>query len=210
LAFQPCPETAELRLVASFNGVTAESVMHCRISATPDSTEMTDVLNVYHDWVTGVYASSSSQDLLLETAIVTDLNVEGGLQATSDLSGLNGLVGSAVKTNQDCFCVKLLTGHAGRSFRGRQYVIAVPFTDYLDQNHLTSTAVSKWVDCYNALREDLNTASHPLGVLSRYSKDVVPTPPHKRTNGLLTDVTSIAATDNIIDSQNRRLPGRGI
>ncbi len=209
MPFQPCPETAELRLLASFNGVQAESVMHCRISTTPDAAEMDAVMSVYNDWVTGVYATDSSQDVLMELLTVTDLNVEGGLQVTQDVTGIHGLVGSAVKTNQDTFCVKLLTGHAGRSFRGRQYVIGVPFSDYLDQNHLTSTAVAKWVACYNGLREDLNTASHPLGVLSRYSGVDSSHKPIPRATGILTDVTTVAATDNVIDSQNRRLPGRG-
>lgn len=212
MAFQPCPETAEIRISAEQNGQLAENVLHCRISTTPDLTEMNAVKSVVNDWVTGPYAATASEQLAFTSITVTDLNVAGGLQVTQDLTGINGEQVVGVKTNQDTFCIKLLTGHRGRSFRGRFYMMGLAANAYRtdDPNRLLPAGVSGILSMVDVLRTDLATAAHPLGVLSRFNKDAVPTPPHERAFGLLTDVTSVAATDDIVDGQSRRMPGRGL
>lgn len=212
MAFQPCPNTAEIRIQAHLFGQTVENVLHARVTTTPDETELNVVKSAVNDWVLGPYATNLPTALAFDSITVTDLNVADGLQVVQDLTGNTGLADAGIKTNQDTFCIKLLTGHRGRSFRGRFYVFAITvgFYDGTDPNQLSFTGQTTWVDALQTLLDDMDTAGHKLGVLSRFNKDLFPTPPHERTNGLLTDYTTATSTDRIVDSQNRRLPGRGI
>jgi hypothetical protein len=210
MAFQPCPETAEIRLQGLLHGQQVENVFHARISTSPTITNLTDLANAVNDWATGVYAAHISNQVAYVQLVVTDLNVAGGIQYIKDMSGeAGGGVAADVKTNQDTFAVSFKTGLSGRSYRGRSYVLGVPVGYYNTANTLDPLNQAAYVAAFNSLREDLNTAGFPLGVLSRYNKDAVPTPPHKRTEGLLVDVLTVTSSDNIVDSQNRRLPGRG-
>lgn len=212
MAFQPCPNTAEIRISAVLYGQRVENVLHARVSTTPDEAELNEVLSPVNDWVLGPYATNLPIALLFTDITVTDLNVSTGAQVTQSLAGETGLAAVGIKTNQDTFCIKLLTGHRGRSMRGRFYVFALTTSMYdsVDPNMITTVYEGIWVAALQSLITDLGIAEHPLGVLSRYSKDLFPTPPHLRTEGLLTDVVTAASTDRIVDSQNRRLPGRGI
>lgn len=210
MAFQPCPETAEVRLQGILLGQQVENVFHVRISTTPTLANLTDIANAVNDWATGTYANHMSNGLSWTQIVVTDLNTAGGIQYIKDMSSEGGgTITDPVKTNQDTFAVSFKTGLSGRSYRGRVYVLAVPSGYYNTPNTLNPLNQAAYVTVFNTLREDLDTAGFPLGVLSRYNKDAVPTPPHKRAEGLLTDVVTVTSTDNIIDSQNRRLPGRG-
>jgi len=210
MPFQPCPETAEIRISAELHGQIVENVLHCRISTAPTPAELDEVKSVVNDWVTGTYAAHSSNDLNFTKIDVTDLNTASGPQVTQVLSGIHGTTDTPVKTNQDTFCLKLLTGNRGRSFRGRFYWLGVNSSAYDSPNTLSSATVTALIAALDALRIDLNTASHPLGVLSRFSGIGTDHKPIPRPDGILTDVVSVAATDNTVDSQNRRLPGRGI
>lgn len=210
MAFQPCPETAEIRLQGVMYSQQVENVFHARISTTPTLDDLNTIVSTVNDWATGTYANHQSNDLHWTQLVVTDLNVAGGIQVVHDMSGEGGgVIDARVKTNQDTFAVALKTGQAGRSFRGRAYVLAVPSGYYNSANTLDPLNAAAYVALFDTLREDLNTAGFPLGILSRFNKDAVPTPPHKRAEGLLTDVVTVTSADNIVDSQRRRLPGRG-
>jgi len=212
MAFQPCPETAEIRVKATLYGQVIENVLHCRVSTTPDATELNAIKSVVNDWVTGPYSTDTSDALHWNSIEVTDLNVEGGLQVVQDLTGLSGSLSQDVKTNQDTLAVKMLTGRSGRSFRGRIYIMGIATGSYstTDPNRITAGSLPTFVSLVDGLRENLATAAHPLGVLSRYSGVDSSHKPIKRSTGLLTDVVSVAVSNDIIDSQNRRLPGHGL
>lgn len=211
MAFQPCPETAEVRLQGIMYSQQVENVFHVRVSTTPTLADLTTIANTVNDWATGTYATHQSNSVQWTQIVVTDLNTAGGIQHIKDMSGEGGgIITDAVKTNQDTFAVSFKTGHSGRSFAGRVYVLAVPLGYYNTPNTLNPLNAAAYVTVFDTLRIDLNTAGFPLGVLSRYNKDAVPTPPHKRATGLLSDVVSVTTKDNIVDSQRRRLPGRGV
>jgi hypothetical protein len=204
MAFQPCPNTLELRIVGTLYGQIVMNVLHARYTTAPDLTQMNAIADSFGDWVTGPYATAQSSDLGYSAVIITDLATSGGLQVTKDLTGLGGEISHPVKTNQDTFCVSLHTGHAGRSFRGRTYILAVSNDAYVDANTISDAFVALYVSIFETLITTLHDeVSIDLAVLSRVSGGVT------RANGLSTVVTDVIATDKTVDSQNRRLPGRG-
>lgn len=180
------------------------------VGTAPDITDLEAVATAVNDWATGAYSAIMPNTLTWVQIVVTDLNVAGGAQYTKDMSGEGGGdITNDVKTNQDTIAIKFNTARSGRSYRGRAYMLALSAGSYSDANNIGSTALASIVNAFDALRSDLDTAGYPLGVLSRFNQDDVPTPPHKRAEGLLVPVTTVSATNGVVDSQRRRLPGRG-
>lgn len=200
-----------MKLRASLHGQQIENVFHVRVSTTPTLADLTTVGDTVADWAAGAYSVVTSNAVEFIDVIVTDLNVEAGLQYIHLFdAGITGDVDGDVKTNQDTLAIGFRTGHSGRSFRGRMYAMGVPAGGYSDANTLSAASITAFQVAANALKTELTTAGFPLGVLSRWTGGAKPVPSHLRPAGILTDVTTITISDAIVDSQNRRLPGRGI
>lgn len=213
MAFQPCPLTAEIRVQGTLNGQQVENVFHARVSATPTHADLDTIAGDIQSWVVGSYTTILSSNVQFTQIIVTDLNVEGGGQVIHVISPpVPGSVDAPVKTNQDTLAVSWRTGKAGRSFRGRTFILAVPTNDYAGDNpNMVSNAYAALViGVFQGLHDAMVTATFPLGVLSRFHGVDVNHKPIPRATGLLTDITSVTLVNQIVDSQNRRLPGRGL
>lgn len=104
--------------------------------------------------------------------------------------------------NNVTLAIKKGTGLVGRSFRGRTYHIGLQEAQVVG-NTVDSTVVANLRTRYDLLRE-------PLGVLIPVDLCVLSeeTGGVPRTEGICTPVTGIGV-DPVIDSQRRRLPGRG-
>lgn len=204
MPFQVCPNTAEVVFHADLNGQIVANIWHVNVPTPPSLEQLQTIRDVFNDWIEGPMMGGSSNQLTPIDLIVTDLTQEGGLQVVKDMTGEGGgEVNSPVKTNQDTLCLTLRSSQRGRSFRGRNYIMAVPTQFYLDSNHITTGQVAAYVADWNGLVTDLATAGFPLGILSRVSGGA------PRAQGLITEAVGYTAFDNVIDSQNKRLPGRG-
>lgn len=210
MAFQPCPNTVQVRLQATLNGQQVENVFHVKTTSAPDLTDLEAIRDVVNDWALGPYTARLSNQLSWVQLIVTDLTVEGGAQIVKDMTGEGGGdIAEPVKTNQDTIAIKLNTAKSGRSFRGRFYYLAIPSTFYSGPNDFTSAFGAATISMAQALIDNLATAGYALGVLSRFHGVDANHKPIPRVEGLITEVISASLTDLIVDSQRRRLPGRG-
>lgn len=91
--------------------------------------------------------------------------------------------------------LSLRTGLAGRRYRGRIYVAGIDESDVTVLDLLSSSYVAALGVIAQALLTIVNTGTRSLCIF------------HKNTN-TYTDVNGYAI-ENIVDSQRRRLPGRG-
>lgn len=110
------------------------------------------------------------------------------------------LAGVALPGNAS-FCVSFRTPNRGRSGRGRNYWALVTEPD-VTGNFLSAARRTAILGVYNRL-----IATPPLGwvwgILSRYTAGA------PRPSGLFQTITQVIAVDDAIDSQRRRLAGRG-
>jgi len=93
------------------------------------------------------------------------------------------------------FCVSLRTALAGRRFRGRKYFAGIP-TGSVVANLLDVDIANEIVTQVAILMANLAANSTPMCVFSP-------------TGLTLTTVTAITYVDLVVDSQRRRLTGRG-
>jgi hypothetical protein len=105
--------------------------------------------------------------------------------------------------NHVALCVSFRTNGRGRSARGRNYVSGFG-EDAASGNTFSGTIANPIAQGYAAL---INSATYTLDwewvVYSRYENG------DPRTEALIAPVDNVVLTDLVVDSQRRRLPGRG-
>jgi len=165
---------------------------------------MPAVVNAIGAWAMEDWMTNFSSDLILQEVSLRNLGFEGAEGVFAD--NVTPTAGS--KTTNSCpnnvaFCLTLRTLLAGRSYRGRLYAAGLAETD-VNRSRLDPVVASEIIASGNALLDQLTTGINAMMVvISRYHNKVPRTPP------LFTQVHLVAAFDNVVDSQRRRLPGRG-
>lgn len=147
-------------------------------------------------WINGQYKTIvpatynwyliSVRQYSLTTPLAYDLSISPVIVGTR---GGNAEAGNVTST------MSLRTGYAGRKYRGRMYVAGISEADVTNADLLISGYVSTLAVITQALLTAMNVGTRALCIF------------HKLTN-TYTDVNGYAI-ENIVDSQRRRLPGRG-
>lgn len=206
MPFVPAPNIVQAELIYSFGGQITENVLHYE----PDGALTDDLMAELADelislWGTNV-APLVANDLSLTTLRVTDLTTQfsNGFDVTTGLpisGGLASLSDEPVPANV-ALAVKKNTAFRGRSRQGRIYHMGLT-NDQVLFSTVDATTISSLVTAYTSmLGFSTAGATWEMVVLSRFENNV------ERTQALATEVTFLSA-DSTVDSQRRRLPGRG-
>jgi len=143
--------------------------------------------------------------LVLRSVTVTDLTA-GGAPALEHATGLPlaGTNASAQLPNNATVAMSLRTGIRGRSFRGRLYHLGLTEAD-VTNNALVAANLTNLVGAYQllvGLDSAALGANYALVILSYFANKAM------RATPVATPVVTVTS-DGIVDSQRRRLPGRG-
>jgi|SRR5215216_734485 len=153
-------------------------------------------------WFSGAILPTLSESYFYSQVICRDLTSEFAVTGSSNVNQGTGGNPSEPAPNNVAGCISFRTGFVGRSFRGRNYVPGIP-NDMLNKNTLDSDFTDAIVSGYT----DLITAANAAGwvwVVCSFQANGAP-----RAAGLPTAVSSAMFVDQTVDSQRRRLPGRG-
>jgi len=102
-----------------------------------------------------------------------------------------------------CFTIKFNTNQRGRSGRGRNYISGLREAS-ITGNQLSQASADGWVDAYDLLRSAPLLSGLALwSVVSHYTNGA------PRAAGFKQLITSVGYADLNLDSQRRRLTGRG-
>lgn len=206
MPFVPFPTTCQVETVCNFQGVIAESVYHVAQDTDWDAAGLASLCATFETWW-----KAEIQPLVSQYTVLSKIKARG-LASSSDAgvelpvtSGGAGAHTTQPLPNNAALAVKWSTGLTGRSYRGRTY----HFGMLLDQvNAVTSSSITSAFhtqvsDAYAALLTAVNIGDQRLVVASRMA-DSMP-----RTEGVSTNILSVSV-DVAIDSQRRRLIGRGL
>jgi len=149
-----------------------------------------------------------SGDLTLLRTIVRDMSIENGLEVISTEAAFPGGATDALPNNVAA-CVSLRTGFAGRHYRGRIYLPGIPRSAVSENEYITDFMNGMLLQLSAFTGPDAMSVGWQLVVVARQQTltpgaDPVPIP-----GGIVTPVQQFIFTDNVVDSQRRRLPGRG-
>jgi len=139
----------------------------------------------------------------LREIFVTDLSSANSFTHTRVSSPVvAGTRVGAAMPNSIALAISFRTANRGRSFRGRNYVMGSTEGDVVD-NTFTGAYVDAVQAAYVAMNAGLGALNFVWVVVSRFSNGA------PRAIGLATPITVVGVFDGIVDSQRRRLPGRG-
>ena len=208
MAYVPVSNCAQVEMVALMAGQRTQNVLHYTQTgmAAYNTAKLTALCNAIIALVnqTSVKALWPSTWQLIELR-ATDLTTQFS-EAVTISAGLpiTGTRPGSQLPNNCALCFTKRSTLRGRNFRGRFYFGPLVEADVTD-NTVSGAVVTGIIgNLLNGLRvvTDANTVVHNLQIVSRWNNNV------PRAAGLTTDVNNWTS-DGIVDSQRRRLPGRG-
>lgn len=195
---------ARARVSAVMDGQTLNNTLHVDSPESWTALRLQEFANVLTSWLTVDLLPFVADDYQVREIVVDSL---AGINAPQFVATA-GLPASGAQTspalpNNVALCVSGKTGFRGRSGRGRWFLAglteAVVTGSRVDGSFRTNI-----VGAFEELRLALIAANMRPVVYSTISQG------EARPVGVSFPITSFAIVDDVVDSQRRRLPGRGI
>lgn len=133
----------------------------------------------------------------------TAVDVDNGAQVTLPVNAFGTGTGDAAPNNVT-EAIKFTTGFTGRSSRGRLYHIGLTRLAATG-DQLTDATISANLTAYTNFFADIQAAVDSNHVIVSYCNNG-----SWRTSASVLNVTNYLSSDNNVDSQRRRLAGRGM
>lgn len=207
MVFVPSPSVAQVEVRGTLEDQQVENVLYFLDKAPPITPAKLQSLanDIRGVWIAQFLPWLTSRYIFREVYAV-DLSTATSATATAPADGQAGSrsITAGMLPNQCTICISFRTNQRGRSARGRNYWAGISHNDSVG-NNITATLRNGIVSAYEgllALTED-DTIPWYWVVLSRRANGAW------RPQGLTNTITSVLIIDNVIDSQRRRMPGRG-
>lgn len=195
MPFVPIPNAAKITVKGDYLGQLCENVWTCLVPENPPVIDLENIAVGVSGYLPAIVEPLSTS-LVINEITVRYLGDPGGPEYTfvpiTPIAGTNaspGLPGNVA------LCVSLRTALAGRRFRGRKYFSGWTEADVVG-NLVDAGAVADIVAACNAFIAGMITDGVPLTIVSYTGLTNV-------------NVVNAVCVDNYVDSQRRRLPGRG-
>lgn len=203
IPYVPVPDTLQANLRYICAGQHMENVMCFSYEASDFTTAAIQVANVINTvWWSAIRGVMSNQMSLNEIYMVDLASASGPVATAGPGTPSIGFQEVPPMPNNVTLCVTFRTEMRGRSFRGRSFVVGLATNQVVSQN-VIDPAAGTILNAYQDLRDEAAAAGVPLVVVSRFAAG------NPRVTGLATPVTAVVLRDSVVDSQRRRLPGRG-
>lgn len=203
MPFQPAPNAALIEWVYDLDDQICENTYHVESDAPLTAGELAILAQECYEWWASELAPTISFDVTL-----LRVDTKGLDDVTSPLASYTpgalavGGAGVGSVPNNVAFCVKHTTATAGRSGRGRWYLLGAPKT-LVTNSQLGLAQAALYVSAFPTLDTALGVLDLTPVIVSRMQSGVV------LPEAVMYPITGHSFTDNTVDSQRRRLPGRG-
>lgn len=210
MAFVSVDNTAQVQLIFQQENQRVQNTLWVEAATAWGALALEDLCRNVRDWWIGGPRTSLSVAIALIAVRADDMEVQNGayyeLSVSTDNVGL--VAGNALPLNCS-FTIDFNTAFRGRSFRGRNKLVGLAESQ-TNGSGFDQSVADDFIGYYNDLKAGLLAEDWTHVVASRYSGINQETgKPIPRAAGVTTPVFSYSYYDLIIDSQRRRLPGRG-
>lgn len=205
MAFIASPNIIECQLRGTMDGQRVMNRINVRVGGTPTAGDCTTVASNLATWWNGNVKALIPASVTIREIYCKSMAVQNGPEATYSagypLAGTWATGGAA--PNNVSLCASLRTGLTGRSARGRWYWYGVP-NDKITLSAIDAGYVASVVGALDNLNTLLTSLSAAWVIVSHFNSGI------PRVGGpVYFNVVDILCVDNTVDSQRRRLPGRG-
>lgn len=202
MAFIPIPNGVQLCFQFTTAGQNWQFCLQLRKSAgSPSPTDLEDVGDLAEGWYNSDLKPLLTNQSMLNQVVTTDQTVQGGPQ----FIGVSGNVGTATGNSMPLNAAAVVsqrTAKRGRSYRGRAYISGLSESSQNGPVDIGSTLATDLGDAFTALQIGLDAIGFDVVVASKQHNGVV-------TNPAATNEVIAFLVDTHLDSQRRRLAGRG-
>lgn len=197
------PKLAQVAIRAERDGQQIENVLWVNMHAAPDITNLTALAATVSTWYGAFYVGTLPDNVIGREVVATGWDSATGSRVVDPtINGAVGTMSGLPLPNEVSLALKLNTGTRGHSFSGRMFWLGLT-TGQVTANRVNSAQLDAIVAAGANLITSINGAGFNLVVASFCHANVW------RTSAVYTDVISMLATDDIVDGQSRRGPGRG-
>lgn len=210
MPFVPVANTALVETRMTLDSQQVENTLWVEFPAAPSAADLLTLANDIDSWWEGSYAPLVSDGVQLREVVVTDMTTasSGQVSVAPAVAAFGGQSSPDLPSNAS-LTVSFRTALRGRSFRGRNYLVGLT-EDTNTGNIVNSPFIALVIAAYEELLSGGGALSAGEWVVaSRFSGVDVNGNPIPRAAGVTTPIISVVVVDNVIDSQRRRLPGRG-
>lgn len=203
MAFIPVPNVLQVELIYLWAGQVVETVLHYQPDGAISVPEMSGLAANMVTWYDVQMQPLHHTSIQLTQVKVTDLSTDSApvINYTTGLP-LVGTVGADGLPNNVALVITKRTAMRGRSYRGRIYHPGLAESQCAG-NQVAGATVTSLLAAYNLLlTQTVSAETYHMVVVSRQHNNAV------LDEGVATLVASLD-TDGFVDSQRRRLPGRG-
>lgn len=203
MQYIPVPNVCKAEIRYTQLGEKTENVVYFDMGATPTSASMLTLAAGLKAWWVAELKPNVSDDTQLREIYMTDMSSQTGPTATyaTGLPLAGSITGGSLPNNVT-YCVSVRTASRGRSYRGRFYIAGIPKAGS-GNNDIVGAYQLAYVDAVAQLRNSTYVGTNVHVVVSFRTNG------NWRATGIATPVTSALGIDSTLDSQRRRLPGRG-
>lgn len=163
---------------------------------------LSNLCNWVWDWSTNELLPLLSNDLKLTLVEATDQSIaESSYGSFADATEDGDIVSQSLPSGS-CITIKFGTYYTGRSNRGRNYISGIPAVSVAD-NRVESTFATNLAAAYETLNSYVAPEECSHVVVSKFTNNA------PRETATFNIVQNYVVVDRNIDSQRRRLTGRG-
>lgn len=204
MAFIPTPNAVRVSIEFTFGLSTVVLTLAFKFPTAPSVADMQELAESLNGW-----RATYLNPLLHTSAVCTRIKCvdqSSSNAPTYELVPISEQAGTRSGTplpNNVACVASWLTGNRGRSYRGRMYLFGMVQTDELTTTSFTTSYLTTAAAAAAALGTAATAAGFTHVILSTRANGA------PRTTGVATPVTT-TRVENLIDSQRRRLAGRGI
>lgn len=191
----------QIEVRATVDGQLAELVFHVKVPTAIILGTLQQLATLVVNWVLSEMLPLHCQNVFFTDVHLVDVSQPNGVEFTHTVNAA-GTDTSVPRSNNAALCVTLRTAQSGRSFRGRKYMFGLTRLNGTAVSWAAGTVVGA-LGAWESLYDQLQTNNTPLAVRSTHANKA------PRARGVLTLVETITA-DSSVDSQRRRLIGRGV
>lgn len=204
MAFVPSPQVCEAEIEMVWDGQIVENTLYFQSSAAMDVALMGTLAAALITWWNANIKPGVADTLGLTAVAVTDLTTNTSPAVLTPVSPTSfGAGGAQSLPNNVALCISFRTAARGRTSRGRNYIPGL-MENQVNQNTVIPAVPAAFIAAYEELiGPGTFVPGLQWGVLSRRVNNA------DRISGLFRPITSVAVVDSTVDSQRRRLPGRG-
>lgn len=210
MPFVPVANTLMIESVYELDGQIVENTAYFLKPGGWDEASISAMLADVRDFIISDLLPLLSSIIQLVRVVGTLLDAADSIAVTLNVNPPSpGLDASGANPNNVTYTVTQFTSHRGRSNRGRNYVPGIPISAMDGPNVVTTDFRVALIEYYDGLFAVGTANGAIMGVVTRFSGVDSAGKAIPRTVGGISAITGFGTFDAILDSQRRRLPGRG-